>query len=146
MSPIIATLLLIAIAVASGILVYVFTGTLAGNLTKSGGSQVTEQISMDAYNFQGSTLTVYLRNTGTSSANLTSIYFNGVPVTTFTFTASAGCLPASSAVYNNCPAGGTTALAFTPSPAPSSGTSNSVKIVTANGAQFTYSVVAGQTG
>ncbi|MDG6956872.1 MAG: type IV pilin, partial [Nitrososphaerota archaeon] len=70
-SPIIATLLLIAITVAAGVIVYVFVTGLSGNLTKSGGNQVTEQISLDSYNFQSPTfLTMYLRNTGTSAQTI----------------------------------------------------------------------------
>ena len=42
-SPIIATLLLIAIAVAAGVLVYVYVNSLSGNLTSSNGNQVTHQ-------------------------------------------------------------------------------------------------------
>ena len=79
-SPIIATLLLIAITVAAGVIVYVFVTGLSGNLTKSGGNQVTEQISLDSYNFQfNSLLTLYLRNTGTSSVTISQVYFNGAP-------------------------------------------------------------------
>ncbi len=50
-SPIIATLLLIAIAVAAGIIVYVYVNSLAGGLTSGGGQQVSEQLSLDAYNY-----------------------------------------------------------------------------------------------
>src|SRR5438445_227478 len=50
-SPIIATLLLIAIAVAASIVVYVFVTGLAGNLTTGGGQQTTERLQMQSYNF-----------------------------------------------------------------------------------------------
>src|SRR6266704_2594531 len=65
-SPIIATLLLIAIAVAAGIIVYVFTSSITGNLTQGGGTQVSEQISMDAYTFPsaGTAPVLVLRNVG----------------------------------------------------------------------------------
>ena len=52
--PIIATLLLIAIAVAAGIIVYVYVNSLAGGLTQSGGQQVSKQLSMDSYAFAAS--------------------------------------------------------------------------------------------
>ena len=53
-SPIVATLLLIAISVALGVVVYVFTSGLAGSLTNAHVNQLTEQVSLDAYNFQTS--------------------------------------------------------------------------------------------
>ena len=152
-SPIIATLLLIAIAVASGILVYIFTGTLAGSLTKSGGSQVTEQISMDAYNYQvPPTLTMYIRNTGTSSFNITSFYFDGTPATNVAGLSSitgTGCTTHDNGgptkpVAVSCLPGGTATIVF--SEAATSGASHAVKLVTADGAQATFNVVAGQTG
>jgi len=144
-SPIIATLLLIAIAVASGIIVYVFTGSLAGSLTKSGGSQVTDQISLDAYNYAtiSNGVTLYLRNTGTSTLAISAFYFNGnlndssTVVVTVPTTCSGTLAPGSacSVVLK-----GSLPLAAV------AGTANSVKIVTRDGAQVTYNVVAGQTG
>ena len=50
-SVIIATLLLIAISVAAGIIVYDFVNGLAGGLTSSNGSQVTQQLQLQAYAF-----------------------------------------------------------------------------------------------
>src|SRR2546422_11748445 len=50
-SPIIATLLLIAIAVAAGIIVYVYVNRLAGGLTSGGGQQVAAQVQLEAYTF-----------------------------------------------------------------------------------------------
>ncbi|MDG6988578.1 MAG: type IV pilin [Nitrososphaerota archaeon] len=79
-SPIIATLLLIAITVAAGVIVYVFVTGLSGNLTKQGGNQLTEQVTVESYDFQSTNfLTVYLSNTGTSAVTLSSVYFNGAP-------------------------------------------------------------------
>src|SRR5271169_3287013 len=78
-SPIIATLLLIAIAVAAGIIVYVFTNSIAGNLTQQGGQQVADQVSMDAYTYPsaGTAPILVLRNVGSSSLTLSQIYFDG---------------------------------------------------------------------
>jgi len=46
-SPVIATLLVIAIAVAAALLVYVWAMGLIGGLQTGGGEQVTEQITLD---------------------------------------------------------------------------------------------------
>ena len=50
-SEIIAALLLIAIAVAAAVLLYVFSIGLLGSLGSSGGQQTKEQVIMEAYNF-----------------------------------------------------------------------------------------------
>src|SRR5579864_6195655 len=78
-SVIIATLLLIAIAVAASIIVYVFVNSLSGNLTQQGGQQVADQVSMDAYTYPsaGTAPVVVLRNVGSASITLSAIFFDG---------------------------------------------------------------------
>ncbi len=85
-SVIIATLLLIAIAVAASILVYVFVTGLAGSLTVGGGQQTTERLQMQSYNFQlspqacacvGQILQIFLLNSGSSSTTISTIYYDG---------------------------------------------------------------------
>lgn len=148
-SPIIATLLLIAITVAAGIIVYVFVGTLAGSFTKSGGNQVTEQVSLDAYNYQTPpTLTMYFRNTGTGLVNVTSVFFDGTPVTPASNLFAAGTCHISTngghAVAASCTPGETFILNL--SQPSTTGASNAVKLVTVDGGTFTYNVIAGQSG
>ena len=87
-SPIIASLLLIAIAVAAGIIVYVYVNSLAGGLTSGGGNQETQQIQLQAYSFSFATGTgqvadVFLENTGSSSVTFSAIYFDGTALTEF---------------------------------------------------------------
>jgi flagellin-like protein len=72
-SPIIATLLLIAIAVAAGVLVYVYVNSLSGNLTSSNGQQVTQQMQLHSYSF--------LENVGGASVSISAIYFDGTALT-----------------------------------------------------------------
>ncbi len=85
-SPIIATLLLIAISVAAGIIVYVFTTGLSGTLTGGGGTQVTQQLQLQAYTFNplpggsigtGQVVNFFLKNVGSSSVTIGSLYFDG---------------------------------------------------------------------
>ena len=85
-SPIIATLLLIAIAVAAGIVVYVFVNGLSGNLTGGGGQQTTERLQMQSFNFvipagtcacSGQILQIYLLNSGSASSQISAVYFDG---------------------------------------------------------------------
>jgi len=83
-SPIIASLLLIAIAVAAGIIVYVYVNSLAGGLTSGGGGQVSQQIQMQSYTFNtvksGQVIDVFLENTGGSSLSISSVYVDGTPL------------------------------------------------------------------
>lgn len=90
-SPIIATLLLIAIAVAAGIVVYVFVNGIAGNLTAGGGQQTTERLQMQSYNFALSPqacacsaqfVQIFLLNSGSSSTTISAVYFDGSLQTT----------------------------------------------------------------
>jgi len=97
-SVIIATLLLIAIAVAAGILVYVFVNGLAGSLTSGGGQQTTERLQMQSFNFALSPqacactsqiLQVFILNSGSASTTISSIYYDGNLLTvTAPFTAA----------------------------------------------------------
>jgi flagellin-like protein len=86
-SPIIATLLLIAIAVAAGVLVYVYVNSLSGNLTSSNGNQVTHQLQLQAYTFNyaspaaGQLLDFFVQNVGGSSVTISAVYFDGNPMT-----------------------------------------------------------------
>jgi flagellin-like protein len=83
-SPIIATLLLIAIAVAAGIVVYVYVSSLSGNLTGSGGQQVSQQLQMLAYTFNpsatgaGQVIAISLTNVGSTSITISNVYVDGV--------------------------------------------------------------------
>jgi flagellin-like protein len=92
-SPIIATLLLIAIAVAAGIVVYVFVNGFAGNLTTGGGQQTTERLQMQSYNFQlspqtcacvGQILQVFVVNSGSASTTISAVYLDGSLLTVTT--------------------------------------------------------------
>lgn len=150
-SPIIATLLLIAIAVAAGIIVYVFVNSIAGNLTQSGGQQVSEQVSMDAYSFPSpyTTPVIILRDVGSSSITINSAYYdgnlcqtNGNICTAEAFTNTGGC---TAGATTTCTAGqyGTLTLTVT---APATGTSHLLRLVTSDGGTFTFSVIAGRSG
>jgi len=71
-SPILATLLLIVIAVAAVIVTYAWVMTF----TSSAGSQAGVILSKDsvAWNSTAGTITLYIRNTGTSDATIDAVY------------------------------------------------------------------------
>jgi flagellin-like protein len=130
-SPVIATLLMIAIAVAAAILVYVWSMGLVGTLQSTGGQQTKEQLIMEAYDATGNKWTLYLRNVGPTSANVTAIYVEGRPVDE----------DFQSVIINP---GEATSVDVTPAITVRPGTAYTVKIVTASGAVFSYSVIAGR--
>ncbi|MGF3498080.1 MAG: archaellin/type IV pilin N-terminal domain-containing protein [Candidatus Methanosuratincola sp.] len=76
-SPIIATLLLIVIAVAAAVVTYSFVMGFIGTSTNPSGQQ--GQLTYDAYTFDSSTdeLTVYIRNTGSKALTLSACYIGG---------------------------------------------------------------------
>lgn len=86
---IIATLLLIAIAIAAGIIVYVFVNSLAGGLTAGGGQQTAERLQMQAFNFAltpgacttGQILELFILNSGSVATTISAVYFDGALLT-----------------------------------------------------------------
>ncbi|MEN3035513.1 MAG: archaellin/type IV pilin N-terminal domain-containing protein [Candidatus Methanosuratincola sp.] len=80
-SPIIATLLLIVIAVAAAVVTYSFVMGFIGSSTNPSGQQ--GQLTYDSYSLQSDEtgayyLTVYIRNIGSKSVTLQYCYFNNV--------------------------------------------------------------------
>jgi flagellin-like protein len=71
-SPIFATLILIAIAVIAGVVVYMFvSGTLA--TMTSGGVAGTEKITVQSAYYSGSNVTLYLEQTGGPAATVNGL-------------------------------------------------------------------------
>jgi flagellin-like protein len=133
-SQIIAALLLIAIAVAAAILLYVFAIGLLGSLGTGGGQQTKEQVIMEAYNFgSGGTLTLTVRNVGPSSVGMdkADFFVNGVlesPTPTCpVLTPTASC---------------TTALTVDVTSLVN-GAAYPLKVVTPEGGVFSYTVILG---
>jgi len=137
-SPVIATLLMIAIAVAASILVYVWSMGLVGSLQGTGGQQTREQLIMEAYNAtapsSGGTWTLYMRNVGPTTVEVAAVYIEGTNVTSFT-------LKPSSLSPGNA---GTLTLTLPTGVSFYSGAAYTVKVVTKSGAVFSYSVIAGR--
>jgi len=154
--PIIATLLLIAISVAAGILVYVYVNSLSGGLTGTGGGQMSEQVSMDSYNFNTLTAPVIsMRDTGGASSTLSSVFFDGNPcqagnavctaAPAFVEPASNGCTDTAGALPVTCSTGQYTKMTLTVA-AQTAGTTHTLKVISATGGTFVISIVAGRTG
>jgi flagellin-like protein len=137
-SQVIAALLLIAIAVAAAVLLYVFAIGLLGSLGTGGGQQTKEQVIMEAYYFPPSgALTVTVRNVGAATVDMSGAdyFLNGVSATPdngckLTLTISGSC---------------TTTLTVSTSNL-SSGAGYPLKIITPEGGIFSYSVIYGGSG
>jgi len=127
--------LMIAIAVAASILVYVWSMGLVGSLQGTGGQQTREQLIMEAYNAasiaSGGTWTLYMRNVGPTKVEVAAVYIEG---TKASFASPFSLNPGNSGTL-------TVTLPMAVNP----GAAYTVKIVTVSGAVFSYSVIAGRS-
>ena len=136
-APVIATLLLIAIAVAAAIIVYVFSIGLLGGLQTSGGQQVKQQVIMEAYNWGTATsLVMTLRNVGPSQITFADWFVNGIAPSSV----AGSCVGAGVqlAVGTSCIATLTLGAASY-----SAGVAYVIKVVSVDGAVFSYSAIDG---
>jgi archaeal type IV pilus assembly protein PilA len=165
-SPIIATLLLIAITVAAGIIVYVFVSGTVGGLTQGGGRQTGQQVELTAYSFTplsgsgltcngngtvtGPCLTISLKDSGGSAVTIDSIFFDGqklTPNSALTTTPITLNTEGNSNVLIAQAVGGSGTkgwYAGLPTGL-TGGSSHTLKIVTANGGLFSYTLIAGSS-
>lgn len=84
-SNIIAALLLIAVVVASGVLLYVYSLGITGRLGTGGGQQTKEELVLEAYRWSAGTTTISgaLRNVGQTAIDVgrTDAFLNGTKIT-----------------------------------------------------------------
>jgi len=142
-SQVIAALLLIAISVAAAVLVYVFSIGLLGSLQSSGGQQAKQQLIMEAYNWNNAapptTLLLTVRNVGPAQIQVADVFINGVIQTSVAFGGSfAG------PNTNQLAVGSSGTITITTSGTYNGGVAYVVKVVTIDGAVFSYSAICGQ--
>ena len=138
-SAVIATLLLIAIAVAAAIIVYVFSIGLLGGLQTSGGQQVKQQVIMEAYNWGATTsLQLTLRNVGPATVTFADYFVNGASITPSGGTCGYGGATSQLKVGTSCTETITLAAGSY-----SAGVAYVIKVVSIDGAVFSYSAIAG---
>jgi len=140
-SQVIAALLLIAIAVAAAILLYVFAIGLLGSLGSSGGQQTKQQLIMEAYRWDTSggipgKLSVTLRNVGSASINLasTDLFVNGNLQAAFLASCPSALTPGGSCTVTGTTLTGSGYI---------SGAAYPLKLVTPDGGVFSYSIICG---
>jgi hypothetical protein len=95
-SAVIASLILMLIAVASGVVVYAYVMGWIGNASQS--SANTGVISIDSVTASGTTVKLYLRNSGGSDLKLDKVYFAGAAITNTTGSTSVS-IPMENSVY-----------------------------------------------
>ena len=132
LSPVIATLLMVAIAVAEAIITYVWSMGLLGGLMGTGGSQTKEQLIVEAYDWRTSgTLLFTLRNVGSAHVTVASVYVEG---TSYSFGGMGTVSIGTTSQLTVSPPGGS----YT------AGASYVLKVITNTGGTFTFSVVCGK--
>jgi archaellum component FlaF (FlaF/FlaG flagellin family) len=106
---------------------------LLGGLMGTGGTQTKEQLILEAYDWKTTgTISLIFRNVGSSQVSIAAIYLEGV-----TLGASASPVAIAGTMSYSLPVAG---LTITP------GASYTLKVVTATGGTFSFSVVAGKAG
>jgi len=148
-SPIIATLLLILIAIAAGVVVYAYVIGFVGNSTQNSG-QNTSIISIDNFcashgntTCGGSAFSLTVRNEGTTtisfSTNAPSLYISDVTSGIVPVGATPSCTPSSVAPSQTYTC---TIATWNKVAEPSAGDTISVKIVNPDGGQASASIKA----
>lgn len=144
-SEIVAAMMLITITVSAGILFYVYSSGLLGSLQGAQPQQpYANQIVLEYYNWpNSSTLTLYLRNTGSGLGILADFFVWGTNVTL----ASGSCKTYTTTALT--PGNVCTAVLKVPSAIASTltrGHAYPVKFVTKDGSVFSYNLILGQSG
>ena len=141
-SQVIAALLLIAIAVAAAVLLYVFSIGLLGSLASSGGQQTKQQLKLESYNWGTlGTPAMTMRNVGSAGINIAGAdwFINGVAEIVTVGSCSTGSTGSSLLPQGSC-----AVTLTTTGLTPSSGVAYTIKVVTPDGAVFSYAAIAGQ--
>ena len=149
-SDIVAVMLMILIVMAGTTIFYVYSMGLFGSLQ---GAQpqtpYTKQIALDNYiwinstsNSNLQTLNLTLRNTGKASVTLADFFINGTKIPSGSVTYQVGCSspPGVLAIQASCVV---TLSGLDVTVGVRSGMAYSVKVVTVDGAIFTFSCIAG---
>ena len=132
-SPILAGLLMISLAVSSAILTYVWVFSLQGGLMTAGGSQVKEQLVVEAYNWTNATLRMSVRNVGKATVTVSSVYLGGN-------------IQSSGLENQAIPVFGLMEKSWSPTGSFAAGAGYTVKIVTVTGAVFVAPLINGGSG
>ncbi len=132
-SPIIATVLLILIAIATGIVIYAFaTGWIGGRLNQGSGPQAVLVVESGFYNSSSGNFVLYVRNDGGVVANITRAYVTA---------------PNGSVIFINLGKGytvdpGSVTKVLVPYPSATIGYAYKITLVSSDGAEVSYTIRA----
>jgi archaeal type IV pilus assembly protein PilA len=153
-SPIIATLLLILIAIAAGVIVYAYVVGFIGSTT-TGQASGTSNISIDAASGKASSssVTAYIRNIGGSTAQVTAFYVlsstgsivaGGSFIGTGAVAGDSACttLSAASGMACSLAPGATVSISVGSGITMTSGSTYQLKVTTADGSAVLYTFKA----
>ena len=99
----------------------------------AGGSQIKEQLIVEAYNWTNATLRISVRNVGTVTVTVSSVYLGGN-------------IQSSGLENQAIPVFGATEKSWSPAGSFSAGAGYTLKIVTATGAIFAAPLISGGSG
>ena len=145
-SEVVGALLMIALAVTAGVVVYVYSSGLLGSLQGSKVHQpYLEKVTLDYYqwNMVGSTngtVTLKVRNTGSTQITLADFFIAGNPVIT---SYGPGC-PGGVVTVNSPPPFCSVTLTYS-NASFTQGVSYNIRVVTNDGAIFDFACIAGTT-
>jgi archaeal type IV pilus assembly protein PilA len=139
-SPIIATLLLILIAIAAGVVVYAYVVGFVGNTTNQG-PPVSESLAINAWTDSSGTLSIFVQNTGHNAINITQAYLLSSGGATLSENVTLGSGAAGSGYIIN--PGNTISVVAKGMTAASPSEYYQVKVVTSNGNSATSNLQLG---
>ena len=133
-SPVIAVLLLVVIAVAAAVLTYIWILSYTGSLQQqSNTKQLQERLKIDGVQATTNALTVYVRNIGNSKVEISSLYL-----------IHSGSITHQTTTSVSIDANSVTSISWTLGDnAISSGQTYTVKVVTTSGTEASYTFTYG---
>jgi flagellin-like protein len=139
-SPVIATLLLIVIAVAAAVLTYIwvtgYMGKVTGTVEQTSTQQLQEKIKINAVSVSGTTVTLSVSNIGDTDVVISALYIltaNGTTVCSYTYTTAT---PLPKGQTQDLPSSGFSCTGIR------SGKTYIAKAVTSKGTEATYTFTA----
>jgi len=147
-SEVVGALIMITLAIVAGVVVYVYSSGLIGPLAGIKVQQpYMEKITLDYYNWTSTAkLILILRNTGSAQITLADFFIEGnyIPLKDMSF--GTGCSTVSTtSLYVNAPGCQVTLLYSNAGLSFTLGVAYNVRVVTADGAIFDFSCIAGST-
>jgi len=142
-SPVIATVILVAVAITVAVAVAYWMGGIAGQYTKFEKVEIRSSLCTVDSTYNNWEINIELKNSGTATANLANVYVNDVPAvlgqgdpTNGTYTGITTNLPLTGLKLESGVSGSITVWIYAAHPTLSSGTTVNIKIHSAGGMDY----------